>query len=252
MKLFKRVLIIVGAISLLVLLCCCHEKKSQDIWVVGTNATYLPYEFIDSQGKVVGFDVDLAQALSRKLGKTLEVQEFAFDALILNLKQHRIDAILAGMSITQDRLKEIHMIPYEGEELRELTLVSKNKHPHKDLSKYSSVAVQTGTFHEEFLRTLPGVRIRSFDTALEVMMEVRYNKSPVAIFEPTVARLALKEFPEMHPTVYPLPESFWVLGNGIGIAKDRPEHKEEVLKALQEIRESGELAKLQKAWGLQP
>ncbi|WP_201456739.1 transporter substrate-binding domain-containing protein [Chlamydia sp. 17-3921] len=251
MKLIKLFLKCFCVLSLLGLFGCSSSVDRNATWIVGTNATYPPYESIDKNGKVIGFDIDLAQALSKKLGKNLEVKEFAFDALILNLKQHRIDAILAGMSITPDRQKEIHMIPYDnGEEVRELILVSKHSNPTLSLSQHSSVAVQTGTFHEEFLFSLPGVRVRSFDTALEILMEVHYNKSPVGVLESSVACLALKEFPELFATKLPLPEKFWSQGNGIGIAKDRPELVEDIRKILQELKEDGTFASLQKKWFL--
>lgn len=232
---------------------CSSSVKRDKIWIVGTNATYPPFEFIDENGNTIGFDIDLAEAISRKLGKELKVVEFSFDALILNLKKHRIDAILSGMSITQSRQKEIAMLPYHGEGVRELTVVSRqpvNKDDVLPLSKYSSVAVQTGTFHEDYLLSLPGVCVRSFDSTLEVLMEVGCKKSPIAVLEPSVARVVLKEFPDLYTTTVDLPEDKWVLGCGLGIAKDRPEHVKEVQNALDELQADGTILKLEKKWGL--
>ncbi|WP_375793540.1 transporter substrate-binding domain-containing protein [Chlamydia sp. 12-01] len=232
---------------------CNSPIEREKIWVVGTNATYPPFEFIDENGQVVGFDMDLAEAISKKLDRQLKVVEFSFDALILNLKKHRIDAILAGMSITKSRQKEISMIPYHGEGVCELTIVSKQPISKEDvlpLSKYTSVAVQTGTFHEDYLLSLPGVCVRSFDSTLEVLMEVGCKKSPVAVLEPSVARVVLKEFPDLYTTTIDLPEDWWVLGCGLGIAKDRPEHVEEVQKALNELQAEGTIRELEKKWGL--
>ncbi|BAE81518.1 ABC transporter of amino acids [Chlamydia felis Fe/C-56] len=232
---------------------CSSSVNRDEIWVVGTNATYPPFEFIDETGKVVGFDMDLAEAISEKLGKKLKVTEFSFDALILNLKKHRIDAILSGMSITRSRQKEIAMIPYHGEGVCELTIVSKqpiSKEGILPLSQYSSVAVQTGTFLEDYLLSLPGVCVRSFDSTLEVLMEVRGKKSPIAVLEPDVARVVLKEFSDLHTTKVDLPEDWWVLGCGLGIAKDRPEHINEVQKALEELRADGTIHKLEQKWKL--
>ncbi|WP_420207728.1 transporter substrate-binding domain-containing protein [Chlamydia psittaci] len=232
---------------------CSSSVKRDKIWIVGTNATYPPFEFIDENGNTIGFDIDLAEAISRQLGKELKIVEFSFDALILNLKKHRIDAILAGMSITQSRQKEIAMLPYHGEGVRELTVVSKqpvNKDTVLPLSKYSSVAVQTGTFHEDYLLSLPGVCVRSFDSTLEVLMEVGCKKSPIAVLEPSVARVVLKEFPDLYTTTVDLPEDQWVLGCGLGIAKDRPEHVKEVQNALDELQADGTILKLEKKWGL--
>ena len=220
-------------------------------FIVGTNATYLPFEFVDEKGETVGFDIDLAREISKKLGKKLEVREFAFDALILNLKQHRIDAVMAGVSITPSRLKEIFMIPYYGEEIKNLVLVFKGENAEPlPLAQYSSVAVQTGTYQETYLQSLPGVRIRSFDSTLEVLMEVLHNKSPVAVLEPSIAQVVLKDFPTLTTATIELPEDQWVLGYGIGVASDRPSLAFEIEAAVQEIKNEGVLAELEQKWGL--
>src|SRR5690606_29652193 len=96
----------------------CRRTNNNDnqILIVGTNPKYPPYESIDAQGNVQGFDIDLGRALAHKLGKKIEIRELSFDALILALKQGKIDIILSGMSITSSRQKEIIMLPYQGEE----------------------------------------------------------------------------------------------------------------------------------------
>lgn len=238
--------------SCLFFLGCSSSSEHQATWVVGTNATYPPFEFVDADGQVVGFDMDLAKALSKKLKKRLEVREFAFDTLILNLKKHRIDAILTGMSITQSRQKEIFMIPYYGEQVVELSLVSSQPlDTSVPLDQYASVAVQTGTFQEDYLRSLPGrVAVRSFDSVLEVLLEVKCQKSPVAVFEPSVARIVLKDFPNLYVATFLLPDDLKVFGFGIGIAKDQPEQAKEVQEALKELQDTGVIADLERKWGL--
>ncbi|AAF38132.1 transporter substrate-binding domain-containing protein [Chlamydia pneumoniae] len=231
----------------------CESKIDRNrIWIVGTNATYPPFEYVDAQGEVVGFDIDLAKAISEKLGKQLEVREFAFDALILNLKKHRIDAILAGMSITPSRQKEIALLPYYGDEVQELMVVSKRslETPVLPLTQHSSVAVQTGTFQEHYLLSQPGICVRSFDSTLEVIMEVRYGKSPVAVLEPSVGRVVLKDFPNLVATRLELPPECWVLGCGLGVAKDRPEEIQTIQQAITDLKSEGVIQSLTKKWQL--
>lgn len=251
MKVLINLLKVCLCLNLLFLTGCSRSSKKDDVWVVGTNATYPPFEFIDENGNVIGFDIDLAEAISKKLGKRLELGEFAFDALILNLKKHRIDALIAGMSITHSRQKEVDMIPYHGEGVRSLAVISKEPLDRVlPLSEYSSIAVQTGTFHEDYLLSFPGVCARSFESTLEVIMEIRGKKSPIAVLEPSVARVVLKDFPDLCVTTIDLPEEWWVLGCGIGIAKDRPEQFAAVKKAVEELREEGVIECLEKKWGL--
>ncbi|WP_100934636.1 transporter substrate-binding domain-containing protein [Candidatus Chlamydia corallus] len=252
MKQINRFFRVFFFITLLSLTGCQSKTDPHRVWIVGTNATYPPFEYVDAQGKVIGFDIDLARVISEKLGKQLEIREFAFDALILNLKKHRIDAILAGMSITPSRQKEIAMLPYYGDEVQELTVVSKRslETPVFPLTQHSSVAVQTGTFQENYLLSQPGICVRSFDSTLEVIMEVRYGKSPIAVLEPSVGRVVLKDFPNLIATRLELPKESWVLGCGLGIAKDRPEEIEAVQQAIADLKSEGVIQSLSKKWQL--
>ncbi|WP_213318618.1 transporter substrate-binding domain-containing protein [Chlamydiifrater volucris] len=222
------------------------------VLIVGTNATYPPYESVDEQGRVVGFDIDVATELGARLGKSVEVRELAFDALILSLKRGRIDLIVSGMSVTPSRLKEIYMVPYQGEEIEELFLISKQplgKDPGK-FSQYSSVAVQSGTFQEEYLLSLRGVHVRSFDSVAELVMEVRYGKSPVAVLEPSIGKVTVEEFPEFSHCLVPLPEDQKIFGYGIGVSKSRGDLHKEVIDHVREMKADGTMRRLERKWNL--
>ena len=65
-----------------------------------TEASYPPLESIDANNKIVGFDVDLANALCKEIDATCTFTNQAFDSLIPSLKFRRIDAVMAGMDIT--------------------------------------------------------------------------------------------------------------------------------------------------------
>lgn len=66
-----------------------------------TEASYPPFESIDANNKIVGFDVDLANALCKEIDATCTFSNQAFDSLIPSLKFRRIDAVMAGMDITR-------------------------------------------------------------------------------------------------------------------------------------------------------
>ena len=101
----------------------CSKSPQKNTFTVGIQAGYPPYESIDSNGKIVGFDVDLAEKIAHFLEKKLVVKEMDFDCLILSLKQKNIDVIISGMSITPSRLKEIDMVPYSGDQLKKFLLL---------------------------------------------------------------------------------------------------------------------------------
>ncbi len=68
-----------------------------------TEASYPPFESIDANNKIVGFDVDLANALCKEIDATCTFTNQAFDSLIPSLKFRRVDAVMAWMDITPER-----------------------------------------------------------------------------------------------------------------------------------------------------
>ncbi len=74
--------------------------------VMATNAEFEPYEFRDG-GNIVGIDVDMAQAVCDKLGMELEIEDMAFDSIISAVQSGKATVGVAGMTVTEDRLKSI-------------------------------------------------------------------------------------------------------------------------------------------------
>ncbi len=74
--------------------------------VMATNAEFEPYEYHDN-GKVVGFDVDMAQAVCDILGMTLKVEDMSFNSIITSVTTGKADIGVAGMTITEDRLENV-------------------------------------------------------------------------------------------------------------------------------------------------
>lgn len=75
--------------------------------VMATNAAFEPYEFYKGQ-EVVGIDVDLAKAVCDKLGYELAVEDMEFDAIIAAVASGKADFGAAGLTVTEDRLKNIN------------------------------------------------------------------------------------------------------------------------------------------------
>lgn len=80
--------------------------RSNGTLVMATNAAFEPYEFYDDN-EIVGIDVDLAQAICDKLGYELKVEDMEFDSIINAVQSGKADIGVAGMTVTEDRLKSI-------------------------------------------------------------------------------------------------------------------------------------------------
>ncbi len=81
--------------------CCCGKIS------FGVSATYPPFESMDANNQIVGFDIDLAHALCKQMQAECTFTNHAFDSLIPALKFKKYDAVISGMDITPERSKQV-------------------------------------------------------------------------------------------------------------------------------------------------
>lgn len=75
---------------------------------MGTNAAFPPYEFYsDETGEIVGIDAEVATAICEKLGYELEIVDMDFDALVSAVASGKVDFVMAGMTVTEDRKQSV-------------------------------------------------------------------------------------------------------------------------------------------------
>lgn len=84
----------------------CSTLNARTI-IVGTNATYPPYQFLDKNGKIVGLEIELIETILRNKGYSFEIKNMDFDALLASLMAKNIDLIASSMSASPDRQKKI-------------------------------------------------------------------------------------------------------------------------------------------------
>lgn len=115
-------------------------------YVVGTEAQFPPFEIVDSQGNIIGFDVDLMNAIAEDQGFKVEYQDQDFAGLIPALQTGNIDIIASGMTITPDRDEEVDFSePYITAGLAIAVTVDNEDIKSVDDLKGKTVAVQTGS-----------------------------------------------------------------------------------------------------------
>ena len=81
-------------------------ERPNGVLVMATNAEFPPYEYYEG-GVVVGIDADIAQAICDELGYELKITDMGFDAIIPAVESGKADVGIAGLSVTEDRLKNV-------------------------------------------------------------------------------------------------------------------------------------------------
>lgn len=223
--------------------------------IVGLQSGYPPFEFVNKEGRIVGFDVDLANLIAKKMNKSLVIVDMGFDTEISALQKGRIDLIISGMNMTPERLKEILMIPYYGNVQKTLSLLFWKKIPEgvrslDDIQKLpnNTISVATGSVSEAYLSRYPKIPIHSAQNSMDAIMDIESGKSIANLVEADLGEHFAKQYPEIKVLTIPIPEEFTVLGFGIGIKKHNVKLFDEVNQIVTELKASGEIKNLEIKW----
>ena len=84
-----------------------QDVEGKEVIKMGTNAEFPPYEFMEGDA-IVGIDAEIAAAIADILGKKLVIEDMAFDATIPALQAGKIDFIMAGLTVTEERQKSVN------------------------------------------------------------------------------------------------------------------------------------------------
>ncbi|BCY06690.1 ABC transporter substrate-binding protein [Actinoplanes sp. L3-i22] len=127
------------------------DIKSAGKLIVGTDSTYAPNEYIDTDGKtIVGFDVDLFNAVGQKLGLTTEWQTAKFDSIIPGVGSGKYTVGVSSFTINADRMKEVNMISYFSAGTQWAAKTGATLSPDDACGK--KIAVQTATVQADDIK----------------------------------------------------------------------------------------------------
>jgi len=235
-----------------------RNASSTDTLVVGMMSGWPPYMSIDSQGQYVGFDVDVAKAIGKKLGKTIELKDMgSLATLFLALQQGKIDMILSGLDITQERQERMKLIPYTGQGITSLYIMFYQQIPGNvtSLDAIASIAnavvcVEPNSTSDKLIDLYPAITKKQLKSMADMVLDIRSGKSMAFLAEPAVARRLMKKDQELVSLEVPLPSSLQIYGMGIAIKKENSTLTAEIASAVKELRRTGQLDELEKQWNL--
>lgn len=182
----------------------CGWAKSvldRDFIIVGTEGAFPPFNNIDPSGEIVGLDIDLARLIGEKLDREIRIVPMAFDALIPSLKTGKIDIILAGMSSTPERAKEVAFSRPYYTTPPDAFIVRKDS----DIQRISDlqgkiVAAQATTTQAIFIANKKGEYglkdIREYAKTDDPLREVVLGRVDVAFIDGNTGRRFLRDIPE--------------------------------------------------------
>ena len=225
-----------------------QEIKDSGKLVVGTCADYPPYEWHlvhDGEDKIIGFDIDIAQAIADELGVELEVQDMDFDGLIPALSTGKIDMIIAGMNPTEERKQSVDFTDVYYTQKDALVIKSedaKDFRSEDDLKK-ASLATQKATSQETYLlENFPGAEIQSVPKLNTAILYLVTGKVDAVLMVETVAKQYVEQNEGLEIAGFDVAST--PNESAIAVAKDNKDFLDAVNDILDEMKESGQIEEL--------
>jgi lysine-arginine-ornithine-binding protein len=218
---------------------------SQDTLRIGTEAAYAPFAFVLPSGELSGFDIDVAKALCAEMGTECEIINQSFDGLIPALNAQKIDAIIASMFITPERLEAIDFAgPYYSVPAIFIAPKDSGTEVTPEGLDGKFVGVQRGTTMANYVEsTFPDARVQMYDTLEAANLDLASGRVDLVFADSAVVNEFLSSpdgagFEQVGEPVYDAE----ILGSGagIGLRKGDTELKERFDAALAAIIASGE------------
>ena len=241
---------------------------------IGTEGAYPPWNAKDESGKLIGFEVELANWLCIYMGADCTLVEQDWDGMIPGLIMRKYDAIMAGMSITDERMKTINFSQGYADEVASLAVMKGSSLEGMDTPKAinlstgggdvkkalktltaalagKTIGVQTATIHQNFLESgdVGSVKVRTYKTQDEVNLDLAAGRIDAAL----AAAVAFTDYAEKSgkPVVLVGPTfSGGAFGNGVGVGirKDDTDLLNRFNKAINTARKNGKISELAIKW----
>ncbi|MDD7262299.1 MAG: basic amino acid ABC transporter substrate-binding protein [Fusobacterium mortiferum] len=213
---------------------------------VGTNAEFAPYEYLEN-GKMVGFDIELMDAIGEELGYEIVWSNMSFDGLLPALQMKKIDAVIAGMSQTPERQKAVTFsMPYLlfSSDEHYVIVNEESSYVKKEELNGKKIGVQIGTMQEEFAKDLGGLP-QLYNSWTGALMDLQQNKIDAVIIADVSGEEYLKTMKGIKK-IDVVEENF--PGASIALRKGETELTEQINQAILKIDAEGKYLEILKKY----
>lgn len=272
----KRLLVISMVVLVTIALACPVNAKEWKKVKIATEGAYAPWNFTDSSGKLDGFEIELARELCKIMGVKYNIVPQAWEGIIPALQAGKYDAIMAGMSITEKRMKVVSFSRYYAATPTTFIVVKDSPHAKfktnpvrltlgdvdaneqkaldataKEFSG-KTIGVQTATIQERFLQQYMkgNVEIRTYDTQENLELDLQAERIDAALGAMSywVKQIASHEGGNMVMVGPQMTGGPFGAGVGVAVRKKDKALADKFSEAIDQLIDNGTLSKLAIKW----
>ena len=224
---------------LLFLVSGCSIKDDNEL-VLATEAGFAPYEFYQD-GEIVGVDIEIAREIAKELGKELMVKDVSFDFLINEVKSGKADFAAAGISITDERKKQVDFT--DEYTVSNQVVVVKKDSPITSFDEISNkkIAVQLGTVADLYVSdNYPDATLVQHKKYLSAVEDIKAGKADCLIMD----ELPAKEIVEANTELKIMDGVLFQDRYGMIVKKGNDKLRKQINKVLKRLVDDGTIDKL--------
>ncbi|AFI87221.1 arginine ABC transporter substrate-binding protein [Aggregatibacter actinomycetemcomitans] len=219
--------------------------NAQDL-TFAMEPSYPPFEFTNEKGEIIGFDVDIANAICKEIQATCHFKGEAFDSLITNLRSKRFDAAISAMDITEARAKQVLFSdPYYDSTASYVALKGK-----ATLDSAKNVGVQNGTTFQQYtVAETKQYASKSYASLQDAILDLKNGRIDIIFGDTAVLADMISKEAEIQFVGDKVTNKKY-FGNGLGIAMNKSNKTlaESLNKGLAAIKANGEYQKIYDKW----
>ncbi|WP_213991970.1 arginine ABC transporter substrate-binding protein [Sodalis sp. dw_96] len=214
-----------------------------------TEASYSPFEFVDANNTIQGFDIDLANALCKEMQAQCTFTNQAFDSLIPSLKFRRFDAVISGMDITPERLQQVSFSqPYY--ENSAIFIAQKGKFTDLASLKGKRVGMQNGSTHQKFLLDKhPEITAVPYDSYQNAVLDLKNGRLDAVFGDSAVVNEWLTKDADLATVGDKITDkAYFGTGLGIAVRQNNTALVDQFNTALNKVRQNGTYQTIYQKW----
>ncbi|MDY3014256.1 MAG: transporter substrate-binding domain-containing protein [Evtepia sp.] len=209
---------------------------------MSTNAAFPPYEMTDDSGKIIGIDAEIAEAIAKKLGLELQIDDMDFDAALKATQDGKSDMVMAGVTINEDRQLVMDFSDTYATGVQ--SIIVKEDSPiasAADLANAQKIGTQRGTTGYIYCSATTENggfgedHVVAYDDGIAAVQALMNGQVDAVVIDNAPA----KAFVEKNPGLKILDIEYVTEDYAIGFAKNNTALKDAVNKALKDLIEDG-------------
>ncbi len=251
MKKFAKILSLLLSICLVFSLAACgaadnnssdaNVDADSDVLVMGTNAAFPPYEFVDDNNNIVGIDAEIAAAVAEKLGKELQIKDMEFDSLLTAVQSGAIDFALAGMTVNDERKLTVDFSDTYATGVQVVIVAEDSKIAKIDDLDGKMIGVQAGTTGDIYCTDDYGQEhVKQYNNGALAVAALKNGQVDCVVIDNEPA----KNFVKANEGLKILDTEYAVEDYAAAISKENKQLQEDFNKALKELKDQGKIAEI--------